>query len=493
MMNDNNYVNIVGEGSVGDAAFTGNHQWMQSENCYREADPPETVTVIPVPHHGEVQFGSSSTIEENPGFVNDVVPLVLPVGYLAKKPDPICPVYSTPEELPSSFVPNIFNYVESSSYTLSHVGQLDLTSKYSTSSSGLKDLNSCKTETSFSDSFNHINNMSADIEFEHVKNGEFIPGFVEEDGIKKTFEGRNNNPVNYNIINYDDADLYDILNSCSNILSSNASATNTRNLDKKNNSPSTQIISCPLENSNMGIAQYTANAGWSKNGPCNEDSGIFSRNSSIYDSQVEKGSNLKQNYGSATGYSDKSHETNEAKRKRLKPGENPRPRPKDRQMIQDRVKELREIVPNGEKYSIDALLERTIKHMLFLQSVATHADKLTKDNIGGATCAYEVGSQSTVCPIVVEDLNQPRQMLIEMLCEERGIFLEIADIIRGLGLTILRGLMETRDDKIWAHFIVEANRNMTRIEMFLSLVHLFENGVPKPNNVNNESIAVGLS
>lgn len=38
-------------------------------------------------------------------------------------------------------------------------------------------------------------------------------------------------------------------------------------------------------------------------------------------------------------------------RKRLKPGENPRPRPKDRQMIQDRVKELREIIPNGAKVS----------------------------------------------------------------------------------------------------------------------------------------------
>lgn len=42
-----------------------------------------------------------------------------------------------------------------------------------------------------------------------------------------------------------------------------------------------------------------------------------------------------------------------------------------------------------------------------------------------------------------------------MLCEERGLFLEIADIIRGLGLTILKGLMETRNDKIWGHFTVE--------------------------------------
>ena len=42
-----------------------------------------------------------------------------------------------------------------------------------------------------------------------------------------------------------------------------------------------------------------------------------------------------------------------------------------------------------------------------------------------------------------------------MLCEERGLFLEIADIIRGLGLTILKGIMETRNEKIWARFAVE--------------------------------------
>lgn len=50
---------------------------------------------------------------------------------------------------------------------------------------------------------------------------------------------------------------------------------------------------------------------------------------------------------SSTAYSKRADKN--SKRKRLKPGENPRPRPKDRQMIQDRVKELREIVPNGAK------------------------------------------------------------------------------------------------------------------------------------------------
>lgn len=46
-------------------------------------------------------------------------------------------------------------------------------------------------------------------------------------------------------------------------------------------------------------------------------------------------------------------------------------------------------------------------------------------------------------------------LFFQMLCEERGLFLEIADIIRGLGLTILKGVMETCNDKIWAHFAVE--------------------------------------
>nr|XP_033517263.1 transcription factor LHW isoform X2 [Nicotiana tomentosiformis] len=246
----------------------------------------------------------------------------------------------------------------------------------------------------------------------------------------------------------------------------------------------------------------------------NENTGMHSQSSSIYGSQtsswVESGHDTKPSSSVSTGYSKKPDEMSKTSRKRLKPGENPRPRPKDRQMIQDRVKELREIVPNGAKCSIDALLERTIKHMLFLQSVTKHADKLKqtgeskiiskeaglllKDNLeGGATWAYEVGSQSMVCPIVVEDLNQPRQMLVEMLCEERGLFLEIADIIRELGLTILKGVMEMRNDKIWARFAVEANRDVTRMDIFISLIRLLEHTAKcetEPANANDNNTAM---
>ncbi|OMP09740.1 hypothetical protein COLO4_05164 [Corchorus olitorius] len=75
---------------------------------------------------------------------------------------------------------------------------------------------------------------------------------------------------------------------------------------------------------------------------------------------------------------ERSSEPAKNSKKRAKPGENPRPRPRDRQLIQDRIKELRELVPNGAKCSIDSLLERTIKHMVFLQGITKHADKLSK-------------------------------------------------------------------------------------------------------------------
>ncbi|CAA2954848.1 transcription factor LHW-like [Olea europaea subsp. europaea] len=257
----------------------------------------------------------------------------------------------------------------------------------------------------------------------------------------------------------------------------------------------------------------TSNSCSFRSGCSKVDPGTLSQCSSIYGSQInsciEKGCEMKQSSSVSTGYSQKPDETSKTTRKRLKPGENPRPRPKDRQMIQDRVKELREIVPNGAKCSIDALLERTIKHMLFLQSVTKHAEMLKqtgeskivnkdggvllRDKLeGGATWAYEVGSQSMIRPIIVEDLNQPRQMLVEMLCEERGLFLEIADLIRGMGLTILKGIMENRNDNIWARFVVEATRDVTRMEIFISLVRLLEqtakNSVAPSKGINKSTM-----
>ncbi|KAL3647020.1 hypothetical protein CASFOL_007988 [Castilleja foliolosa] len=184
-------------------------------------------------------------------------------------------------------------------------------------------------------------------------------------------------------------------------------------------------------------------------------------------------------------------QTEPAKNVKKKAKAGSKPRPKDRQMIQDRLAELRELIPNGEKMSIDRLLERTIRHLNFMESLIKHAESLKladkpkrgeieknqtrKD--GGVTWACEVGDQSMVCPLIVEDLVTPGQMLIEIICEEHGFFLEISDVIRGFGLIILKGVMEVRESKkIWAHFLVQAEgtRRVNRHEIFSSLVQILK-------------------
>lgn len=55
----------------------------------------------------------------------------------------------------------------------------------------------------------------------------------------------------------------------------------------------------------------------------------------------------------------------------------------------------------------------------------------------------------------------------KILCEDHGSFLEIADSIRGFGLTILKGVMEARNRRVWARFLVEVGRPTTR---FLTLI-----------------------
>lgn len=113
-----------------------------------------------------------------------------------------------------------------------------------------------------------------------------------------------------------------------------------------------------------------------------------------------------------------------------------------------------------------------------------------------------------------------------MLCEEQGFFLEIADIIQGFGLNILKGVMEACESKIRARFIVEAevkikikdtiymcicvriftcvyfffffvlksdfndvlqgNRRVTRHEIFSALVQLIQFTAPNAVNLSDQ-------
>ncbi|XP_031127614.1 transcription factor EMB1444-like isoform X2 [Ipomoea triloba] len=182
-----------------------------------------------------------------------------------------------------------------------------------------------------------------------------------------------------------------------------------------------------------------------------------------------------------------------AKMKRAKVSDRQPRRPRDRQLIQDRLKELRELVPNSAKCSIDGLLDRTIKHMLFMKNVTDQADKLrqqvkkevltgksltsskAKANYQpGTSWALELGSDEQTCPIIVKDLNYPGYMLIEMLCNDHSGFLDIADVIHRLELTILKGVMENRTGGTWARFIVEASGNFHRLDIFWPLMQLLQ-------------------
>ncbi|XP_020704553.1 uncharacterized protein LOC110115619 isoform X1 [Dendrobium catenatum] len=184
---------------------------------------------------------------------------------------------------------------------------------------------------------------------------------------------------------------------------------------------------------------------------------------------------------------DESHGSN----RQVKNRDPHRPRPRDRQLIQDRIRELRELIPNASKCSIDALLEQTVKHMIFLQSVPTHADKLsqsTRSKVGekdlnfhgtqvtenGASWACKVGTTWKPFPLVVENLDQPDQMLVEMQCRNHGLFLDIAQAIKRLGLTILRGILESRLEQLWAHFIIEIPKGFQRMDIVWPLMQLLQ-------------------
>jgi hypothetical protein len=84
------------------------------------------------------------------------------------------------------------------------------------------------------------------------------------------------------------------------------------------------------------------------------EDGCLSQNNGMQKSQIrlwiESGQNMKCESVSASN-SKGVDTTSKASRKRSRPGESPKPRPKDRQLIQDRIKELRELVPNGAKVS----------------------------------------------------------------------------------------------------------------------------------------------
>ncbi|KAL9243433.1 hypothetical protein vseg_017322 [Gypsophila vaccaria] len=167
---------------------------------------------------------------------------------------------------------------------------------------------------------------------------------------------------------------------------------------------------------------------------------------------------------------------------------NLKPRPRDRQLIQDRLRQLRKLVPIGTKSSIDGLLEQTTKHMLFLRSVIEQAKKVNhltdhklivdKNEANArhsrrANLTQQGGSNTDSCPINVTDMEHPGQFLIQMLCNNDEVFFEMIDVMRQLNLSILQGAMETHRSN-WARFIVEASDGFNKLDIFWPLMRILQ-------------------
>jgi hypothetical protein len=148
-------------------------------------------------------------------------------------------------------------------------------------------------------------------------------------------------------------------------------------------------------------------------------------------------------------------------------------RPRDRQLIQDRMKELRELIPNTTKCSIDALLDRTITHMLFLQSVSEKAERL-QNKIENEEFRDEAKMKLENCPLRVQELEQSGHLLIEMACKGSDVFFEIAHLFKGLEVSILKGELEYRSDGLLARFVVEASKCSNQMQILCPLMHLLQ-------------------
>ncbi|KAG8374549.1 hypothetical protein BUALT_Bualt10G0007000 [Buddleja alternifolia] len=506
-------VHTLGGGVIGQTAFTENHQWMCLDSHLDVFQDDielssqffagiKTIAIISVEPWGVVQLGSSHKIHETKDFVDQVKEAfqVMDEGHKFELPG------NEPSSLNSQFF-NMSTEFSSSLLTLDELLQENAFTEGQPKSwpinepsrwfspfpcpTGLIPLNisdnlpTSSIQSSLTDSF----------------------GFNSEDklpdtsGIDKLFDiSGSKRPHNWNetlvpVVNSDDLDFRTEDSECiSGKYVESKSLFSQLGLDRLLDGPSSSSCSfgqhrCEDQTSSVAKRRKVDNFSWSSNQ-------VKIEGLPDYDSELRNFVELKSEAstkGPCMGdiYTSSSKRQEEhgknGKKKKAKPGT--KPRPKDRQMIQDRLAELRELIPNGDKMSIDRLLERTIRHLSFMNSLKEHAENLKQidktkseavgkchsgNDVGGVTWACEVGDQSMVCPLIVEDLNTPGQMIIEMLCEEQGFFLEIVDIIRGFGLTILKGVMEVRETKIWAHFIVEAkgNRLVSRHEIFSSLIQL---------------------
>ncbi|CAH9141351.1 unnamed protein product [Cuscuta epithymum] len=514
-------VHVLGSGVVGQVAFTKKHKWMfsdsnsawQSHHVNSEflQDGSEfygqfscgikTIAVILVEPFGVVQFGSMEKLPERMEFITEAKKLFLDIDMETFLPEISASpengeIFPSLESLPSSITNSPYLASPETLPSPDFADLLEFDYQFQNHSTGTSLMYDISQSFSPVVGLAHNRLNSTDDELSCATNVISAPRMSDQTDI--------------------------LLNVCN---SFNQIEKNLNNIGSK----WTANSGCLSEHSNVS-QEWPSNRLFSQLGLdqlLNDIPGSSLGSSSCNDQSLSAGSKRKRtgspletSYSAKTSqlYSNlniplsKDHEsTSKATKKKAKRGT--RPVPKDRIRTYERLAELRKLVPNGEKMSIDRLLNQTIKQLLFLQRVTKRAEELKNadvlkerkgqketgfnSNANGVTWVCEIENQTMVCPLKVEELCTPGQMLIEILCQEQGFFLEIVDIVRGFGLNILKGVMELRVTKIWAHFVVEAEENqiVSRHEIFSSLLQLLQVAGPSELCLNDQvgSIRDGMS
>ncbi|KAI7738134.1 hypothetical protein M8C21_014543, partial [Ambrosia artemisiifolia] len=498
-------VHMIGGGVIGQVAFTKNHQWMCLENHNRQQSSSnsirdmflacvfggtiegtrlvpvalandfgpllQTIAAIPVEPQGVVQFGSTKKISEAVEFVNQAKRMFQetmnhgvfedadPVGPTCSSACPVEP-YSLSSSSQSLLIDhnradnmlqsnNIFTQCTSG---VSNSSLVSFNESLASESGGLEPWNSFPTQSNGHDLFDSLPNFGIPDDFD---TSQWIPPFPgqNQEPLSMNSEGKGGDlmpMIDESQLNFHHQKLNKQVGIDSITPDSTKGLLSKLRIDElfEGNSGTSHAASTTAKRRKAG------NSIWE----------MSTLPTVLHKSEL--GMCMDNGYGmnnlSTSSQAKNRAEPSKAAKKKAKPGT--RPRPKDRQQILDRMAELRELIPNDEP-------------------------KKNKDNdpySSDATWAYEVGNQTMACPLIVEDLSTPGQMLIEMLCEDRGFFLEMVDVIKGFGVIILKGVMETRD-KIWARFIVEAEakRHVTRHDIFASLVQFLQASCLDDNHVRN--------
>lgn len=460
----------LGQGVVGDVAYTGNCHWIFANSEFNTADEllfqfaagVKTILLLPVSPHGVLQLGSLKHLHEDAQMANYIKHEFFAHQDFIGYSDTFTTNQQFTSQFPTSFMSTMMQSFDDYSTTIENV------------------------------------NWSNHTQFGEYTDGPLINdvgpplSFPKECELHKALGPAFMEPTD---------DSFQHLSIDEN------SKTNTTVLYNENVENVMGMKSCIQTSGESSLSNsFGQFASLTKRKNINENGG-FEGESSVFNDHIvpEFFSNVKSHNDSCSP-SAISYEGDEEEQKskgpkpsivnkrRGKPGTKQKARPRDRQLIQDRLKDLRELVPDGAKCSIDGLLDKTVKHMLFLKSVGDRAHKLRqcvppqgvgpvpvidrkseeKGGKNGASWAVELGGDMKVCPIIVEDLQYPGHIVIEMICDESSRFLEIAEVIHGLDLKILNGATETRSDNTWARYIVEAPRGFHRLDIFWPLMKLLQ-------------------